>query len=387
MLGTLPELGIRDAGLATTEVVADYSAFLRLEAEWNDVVARAQVPHPFLRHEWIRTWWDSFGPSARSARSGQANRELHIIVVRDEGRIIAIAPLMRETAVAYGLPVRRLALLANDHTPRTDFVIADKPDEAYRAIWNVLLRDIDRWDVLQLTQLLRTSTTVAAMSQFAAAEGLPIGIWKSSDSPYLELTGTWDSYWASLSSKFRSNVRNRLSRLKQIGEPALEVLVDRSDIAAACDDAWRLEASGWKDQEGTSICSDGAVRKFYTLLADRAAACGWLRLVFLTVGGRRIAVSYGAVYDDRLFLFKTGYDREFHTCSPFKLLTYFAAQEGFARGLREIDFLGDTEPWKQEWTPASRGHDWVFLFSNSRRARLLHSIKFQMAPELKKWRA
>ena len=74
----------------------------------------------------MRTWWDSFGPSARSARSGQANRELHIIVVRDEGRIIAIAPLMRETTVAYGLPVRRLAALANDHTPRTDFVIADK---------------------------------------------------------------------------------------------------------------------------------------------------------------------------------------------------------------------------------------------------------------------
>jgi CelD/BcsL family acetyltransferase involved in cellulose biosynthesis len=387
MLETLPGLGIRDSGLATTEVVADYSTFLRLEAEWNDAVERAHVPHPFLRHEWIRTWWDSFGPSARSARSGQANRELHIIVVRDEGRIIAIAPLMRETAVAYGLPVRRLALLANDHTPRTDFVIAHKADEAYRAIWNALLRDIDQWDVLQLTQLLRTSTTVAAMSQFAAAEGLPIGAWKSSDSPYLELTGTWDSYWASLSAKFRSNVRNRLSRLKQVGEPALEVLVDRSEIAAACDDAWRLEASGWKDQEGTSICSDSAVRNFYTLLADRAAACGWLRLVFLTVGGRRIAMSYGAIYDDRLFLFKTGYDREFHTCSPFKLLTYFAAQEGFARGLREIDFLGDTEPWKQEWTPASRGHDWLFLFSNSRRARLLHSIKFQMAPELKKWRA
>ena len=42
MLGTLPGLGLRDSGLATTEVVADYSAFLRLEAEWNDAVARAQ---------------------------------------------------------------------------------------------------------------------------------------------------------------------------------------------------------------------------------------------------------------------------------------------------------------------------------------------------------
>jgi len=391
MLGTLPGFGIRpstssgrpepvegrDSGFATTDVVEDYSAFLGLEREWNDAVERAQVPHPFLRHEWVRTWWDSFG----------GNRQLHIITVRDQGRIIAIAPLMRETAIVYGLPVRRIALVANDHTPRTDFVIADKPEEAYRAIWNAIHDDSDHWDVLQLTQLLHGSPTAAALSQFAADAGLPTGTWKSSDSPYLELAGTWDGYWASLSAKFRSNVRNRLTRLKQIGEPALEILADRTDIARACDDAWRLEASGWKDQEGTSIVSDASVQKFYALLAERAADCGWLRLLFLTVGGRRIAVSYSACYDDRLFLFKTGYDREFHACSPFKLLTYFAAQEGFARGLREIDFLGETEPWKQEWTPATRGHDWLFIFSHSRRARLLHSIKFQMAPELKKWRA
>ena len=110
--------------------------------------------------------------------------------------------------------------------------------------------------------------------------------------------------------------------------------------------------------------------------------------MFLTVDGQRLAVSYSAAYHDRLFLLKTGHDREFHTCSPFKLLTYFTAQDAFARGFREIDFLGDTEPWKQEWTSQTRGHDWLFIFSNSRRAQLLHSIKFQMAPEIKKkWRA
>jgi CelD/BcsL family acetyltransferase involved in cellulose biosynthesis len=302
-------------------------------------------------------------------------------------RIVGIAPLMRENATVYGLPIRRLALLANDHTPRTDFIVAANADETYRAIWNSLHEEIERWDALQLTQLPKTSPTIAAMSRFAAAEGLPIGTWKSTDSPYLELAGTWDSYWNSLSAKFRSNVRNRLTRLKQVGEPALEILAGKTAIAGALDDAWRLEASGWKDREGTSIASDTAVQTFYSLLAERAADRGWLRLLFLTVGGKRIAVSYSAVYDDRLFLLKTGHDREFHTCSPFKLLTYFAAQDGYAGGLREIDFLGDTEPWKQEWTPAARAHDWLFVFSHSRRARLLHSVKFQMAPEIRKWRA
>jgi CelD/BcsL family acetyltransferase involved in cellulose biosynthesis len=361
-----------------TSIVRDYEQFVSLEIEWNDAVQRAQIPHPFLRHEWVRTWWDSF----------QGVRQLQILIVRDAHRIVGIAPLMRENAVVYGLPVRRLALLANDHTPRTDFVIAGDENEVYRAMWSSLASEMDRWDVLQLTQLPETSQTIRVMSGLASADQLPIGTWESSQSPYLELAGTWESYWASLSAKFRSNVRNRLTRLKPIAQPTLEILSDKAAIAAACDDVWRLEASGWKDKEGTSIGSDPKVEKFYTLLADRAADHGWLRLLFLTVGGRRIAVSYSAVYDGRLFLLKTGHDREFHACSPFKLLTYFAAQEAYARGLREIDFLGDTEPWKQEWTSTARGHDWLFIFSTSRRARLLHSIKFQMAPEIKKkWRA
>jgi CelD/BcsL family acetyltransferase involved in cellulose biosynthesis len=369
----IPDPGTRLA----VDLVTDYAAFVALEAEWNDTVDRARVPHPFLRHEWVRTWWDSFG----------SNHRLHILVVRDGGRIIAIAPLMREAATVYGVPVRRIAFLANDHTPRTDVIIADRPDQAYRAIWSALVEEIDQWDVLQLTQLPRTSPTLDAVSKLAAAEGLATGTWQSSDSPYLELAGTWDGYWASLPSKFRSNIRNRMSRLRGIGEPALEILTDRAAIQGACDDAWKLEASGWKQEEGTSICSDPAVHRFYTLLTERATERGWLRLLFLTVGGRRIAVSYSACYDGRLFLFKTGYDPEYHTCSPFKLLTWFATQDAFAHGMREVDFLGDSEPWKQEWTPAARGHDWLFVFSNTRRARLLHSIKFQMAPELKKWRA
>jgi CelD/BcsL family acetyltransferase involved in cellulose biosynthesis len=109
--------------------------------------------------------------------------------------------------------------------------------------------------------------------------------------------------------------------------------------------------------------------------------------MFLTVGGRRVATSYGSCFANRLFLFKTGYDPEFAACSPFKLLTYFAIQAAYTEGLAEVDFLGDAEPWKLEWTETSRPHEWLFVFSGSVRARLLHSVKFQMVPELKKWRA
>jgi CelD/BcsL family acetyltransferase involved in cellulose biosynthesis len=359
------------------EEITDYATFLRLEREWNDTASRAAVPHPFMRHEWVRTWWDAFGAGAR----------LNVLVVRAEGRPIAIAPLMRDTAQMYGLNARRIRFLQNDHTPRTDFIVAERPAEAFRAIWTALRQRRDQWDVLQLSQLPSDSPSHTFISGLASADSCLTGVWRSGDSPYLPLAGTWDGYLNGLPAKFRSNLRNRLSRLTRVGEPGFEVLADRDAIQQACDDVWRLEDSGWKRDAGTAISADPAVRRFYADLVDHAAAHGWMRLLFLTVGGRRIAMSYSAIFDNRLFLFKTGYDPEFAGCSPFKLLTQYAIQYAFQQGLTELDFLGDSEPWKLEWTNLARGHDWLYVFADSRRARFLHSVKFQWVPELKRWRA
>ena len=59
----------------SVDIVTDEAAFLDLEAEWNETVDRAGLAHPFLRHEWIRTWWECFGSGGR----------LHIVVVRAGG--------------------------------------------------------------------------------------------------------------------------------------------------------------------------------------------------------------------------------------------------------------------------------------------------------------
>jgi CelD/BcsL family acetyltransferase involved in cellulose biosynthesis len=359
----------------TTEIIADPGRFIELEHEWNDAVDRAGVTHPFLRHEWLRTWWECFG----------GRRELHIVIVRHEAEIIAIAPLMIEQTPMYGLTIRKLDLLQNDHTPRADWIVAGPPHQAYEGIWSALRASSDQWDVVQLSRVADDSRTLASVAALAIRDGCQTGTWRGDVSPYLTLDGTWESYQASLSAKFRSNLRNRLGRLARLGEPRLEI-IERPD-AAARDDAVRLEASGWKDESRTSISSDAAVHRFYTQLAERAAHSGWLRLMFLTVAGRRIATSYGAVFNRRLFLFKTGYDPEYAACAPFKLLTFFAIRSAYAEGLREVDFLGDAEPWKLEWTSASRAHDWLYVFAGTRRARLLHSLKFQVVPELKRWRA
>jgi CelD/BcsL family acetyltransferase involved in cellulose biosynthesis len=360
----------------SVELVSDSAGFLALEDEWNDTVERAAVPHPFLRHEWLRTWWDAFGNGDE--------QQLHTFVVRHGGRMCAIAPLMFDSTHMFSVPVRRLRLLQNDHTPRADFIVADHPDDSYRAIWLAIRETARRWDVLQLSQLPGESTTRDAFRHIAEVDGKHTGIWASGAAPYLKLRSTWSAYRDALSPKLKQNLRNRLNRLSQFGQPALEVIADPAAICAGRDDAQRLEESGWKATEGTAIRSHPAVRRFYALLAERARACAWLRLLFLTVGGRRIAAAYAALYANRLFLLKTGYDPAFAKCSPFKVLTHFAIGHAFERGLSELDFLGDTEPWKLEWTSTTRPHDWLFVFAGTPRGRLLHPLKFQFVPTLRK---
>jgi CelD/BcsL family acetyltransferase involved in cellulose biosynthesis len=353
------------------DVVTDVAAFNALEPEWNDLVGRAGVGHPFLTHAWLRTWWECFG----------ASRSLCVIVVRAGDRLVAAAPMMWETAWMCGMPVRRLRLLHNDHTPRAEIIVAERHEQACRAIWRVL-RDLqNEWDVVLLAPLADDSPTRQCFVGAAREDMERIGIWPSSQSPYIRHAGSWDAYFKTLPGKFRQNVRNRVARLRRDGgEPRLEILADASADPRALDDAVRLEASGWKHGAGTAIASDAAVRRFYTLLAERAAAGGWFRLLFLTVGGRRIATSYSFCYDRRLLFCKTGYDPAFDTGSPFKVLTYLAGQYAFDAGLDEIDFLGDAEPWKLEWTSTVRAHEWLYIFSNRSRARLVFPLKFRLVP-------
>lgn len=366
-LGTAPACSV--------QVVTNEAEFIALEPEWNDAVERARIPHPFLRHEWLRTWWECFGAGCR----------LHIVIVRSGNRIAAIAPLLSDTTHMYGMSIRRVRLMQNDHTPRADLIVAEQREACYRAIWNALFERRDLWDVLHLNQIPVGSPTLDAMSSLAATHGCLTGVWRSGDSPYIPLAGSWDQYHNGLSAKFRQNLRNRLSRLTRIGEPAVETIRDVATLAAGLEDAFRLEASGWKAQEGTAIDADPSVHEFYARLAPRALEHGWLRLLFLTSNGVRVATAYSACYENTLFLLKTGYDPAYAQCSPFKLLTGFAVQHAYAEGLTEVDFLGDAEPWKLEWTSAARAHHWLFVYADTPRARLLHHAKFRLAPALKRW--
>ncbi len=354
--------------------ISDYSSFLALEPIWDHLVDEAGIDHPFLTHDWVRTWWECFGDG----------KQLHILVVTAGGEPVAIAPLMLTNAWMYGCKVRRLQFISNVHTQRADVIIARWPKETYEAIWDCLASQMAQWDVLKLSQVPSGSMTLEELPRLATEAGFRIGLWGPVSSPYLPLRGTWNSYYESLDSKHRSNLRNRLKRLRQLGEVVLEVVSSDKQLESDLEEGLRIEAAAWKEKAGTAIRCSHELHRFYTMFARIAVQRGWLRLQFLTVNGRRIAFHYSLRYKNNLFLLKPGYDPAYASYSPSNLLCSLVLRDAFEEGLSNYEFLGTADEWKLRWNGATKPHSWLFIFSNALRARLLYSAKFRIVPQLKR---
>ena len=373
MTAPSPQLSSPARTALRTATIVDYQSFLDLEPEWNRLVDTVAPDHPFLEHAWVRTWWECFG-------SGSS---LHIVVVKSGGETIAIAPLILTTVRMFGVPVRRLGFFYNSHVPRADFLVARRHREAYRAILEHIEGSRD-WDVLQLCQLAHESETLHEIRRLAGPR-CRMGTWLSGASPYVPMDRSWVDYMDGLPAKHRSNLRNRLKRLREAGEVELETI--RSADAPAIEEALEIEAAAWKGESGTAISSDPETARFYRLLAGRAARRGWLRLHFLRCGNTRAAFDYSLAYANRIHLLKVGYDPAYSPYSPSNLLLHQVLEKAFEEGASEYDFLGECAEWKMRWTRLSKPYCWLFVFSRSAKGRALYFAKFTLVPLWKRWNA
>jgi CelD/BcsL family acetyltransferase involved in cellulose biosynthesis len=356
------------------ETISDYQAFLDLEPVWNEVAEAAGLDHPFLEHTWVRTWWECFG----------AGSTLRILVAKAGDQTVAIAPLILTPIRMWGLKVRRLGFFYNAHVPRADFLVAQRAEDAYRAIWNHLAQTRD-WDLLQLCQLPEESATLKTMSGLAKQDHCRIVTWVSGASPYLPLSSSWGEYFNSLAGKHRANLRNRFKRLSGIAPVAVETITSVEKLPDALEAGLQLEAAAWKGAAGTAISSDPDVARFYSALALRAAERGWMQLHFLRAGSQRVAFDFSLAYRNRIHLLKIGYDPAYAPYSPSNLLLFVLLQNLFERDdVREYDFLGESGEWKLQWTKLSRPHCWLFVFSSTFKGHLLYLIKSQLVPFLKR---
>lgn len=344
-------------------------ALRELQPIWNPLVAASRMEHPFATHEWISSWWEAFGHGS----------SLAVFVARAGGVVTGIAPMMPAHGPGRRWLAPRWRSLHNAHTPRLDWVVGHRHDDSYAALWTAV-RPRAWTGRLDIGALPDGSPTLPAISDLARRDGLLVGVRPGAWSPRVTTECGWDHYVASLSAHHRKNMRARLSQLSRLGPVALETVTGGADLAGALERGFWLESAAWKRTNGTAILSTPAVTTFYTRLAERAAAQGWLRLLFLTIGGRRVAFAFGLLYRDRLSLLKIGYDPEYARHSPGQVLFWTVIRDACASSIREVDLLGTDDPWKREWTGQGRRQFGLTVLPNCLLGRTEYAVQFDALP-------
>jgi CelD/BcsL family acetyltransferase involved in cellulose biosynthesis len=298
-----------------------------LEQDWRHLVRACPNGRPFLSPTWLRCWWESFG----------SGREMVLLSVRDAGRLVGIAPLMRDGA----------SLTFAGNTKVCDYM--DFPSEPGREpeVLEAVFRALGEgpWDEVKLWAMREDSPSLPVLSAVAGAFGLEVQCEVEDVCPNVEMPADWDLYTASLERKHRHELKRKLRKLSQAGEPALELLQSPDAIEAAMDTFLWMHRESRSDK---AAFMTGEMEAFFRRLIPALAADGLAEMAFLTLSGKRAAGVVCFRHGDEMLLYNSGYNPAYAAFSVGLLSKVLAMQYALGSGIRHFDFLRGPERYKYE---------------------------------------
>jgi CelD/BcsL family acetyltransferase involved in cellulose biosynthesis len=301
-----------------------------IQPVWDSYSELVDWASPVQHHVWARTYAEVYGADSRLE-----------VIMAGAGRAIGIAPLFRPRGRG-----RRLELIGvRELYEVMDFLYSDSSD--IEALASAIAAT--RLPIV-LRRMRQDSRALAALK--TAYRGNAILFCRPARGcPWIALDDSWVNPEQHVNSGRRSDLRRMRRNAEKIGPVTCEILSPtREELPPLLDEAYRVEAAGWKGHNRTALLSDPSLGEFYRLYAAAAAECGILRLSFLRIGGEAAAMQLGVVTGNRFWLFKIGYSEKCARCSPGILLMLETIRFAAQARLRSYEFLGAAEPWLRNWT-------------------------------------
>ena len=328
-----------------------------LEA-WDRLADRAAEPNPFFRRAFVQAASEAheMDPLLLVGASG-GEWLLCLPVGRSRWRRLAVACL-----VPWMPDVTYLStpLVDRDHVEAAARGLANFPEMERRAAALVLDPIDPDGDV---GRALGDAFLLAGREPIRYAEWERGALHRRPEPTYVE---------EAMSAKRRKELRRlRRSLGRDLGAEA--ELVDRSGDPGACDEFLRMEAAGWKGDEGTALASSPQREAFFRSMCASATAAGRLQMLSLECAGRTIAMQCNLIDGGTLFGFKVAYDAEFARYSPGSLLEVDAIglfHESDHLAVADSCAAGDSEMINRIW-PDRRRLQTLIVPTASWRARLI----------------
>ncbi|PYM20412.1 MAG: hypothetical protein DMD81_01885 [Candidatus Rokuibacteriota bacterium] len=362
-MDTTPSSSKSVVGLATSssapsiEVVEREPDFAALREEWEELctLAGARVYQSF---DWQWLWWKHFG-------HGLA---LHVVVFRQHGTLIGIAPFCLDTESPFSLGTRRsLRLLGSpariressglsmtyDPSDYLDVVVRPEFASAIGRACAEHLRDQRAlYDSIELVNVPEDSTVMKEIVPCLHRAGFTVQTRPTDACPRLRVPASVQEYVRAR----RSGVRRRLSQAHKAslrgGSFAIETVDGEEPIREALQALVRLHQRRWNRLGYPGLFFERRFERFVADVTERLAHRGRLWLKTARADGQLIAVRLGFVFNRTVYDYLSGFDCDpvVSRRRPGLALLLSMIEDATRLGARHVDLLRGDEDYKYDLT-------------------------------------
>jgi CelD/BcsL family acetyltransferase involved in cellulose biosynthesis len=349
-------------------------------ATWDRLAARNPSATPFSSWAFQRAWWDAYGGSSHDqtlivkAATGSPGGA-------EAGDLVAIVPLMHrhevepsdaETSskIRHGdganltpVPPTAKAVFfgASYHADYATILAApaDMPAVAAAIVDHLAVPDPSDpehpapWDAIDLRRLRcgdpAADALAVAFGRREISDGWTLNLEREDVCPVVHIPDgvAFEDYLSTLDKKARHEIRRKLRRAEAAGELAM---VRSADPLADLETFIDLHQRKW-GADGLFPPTPGgdASRVFIRRWFEESGPDGPVELLFMTVGGRRIAAGILVSDGDRVMFYNAGVDPDALDLSPGVIFAAELIRFAVEHGRNQFDFLRGNEPYKYQW--------------------------------------
>jgi CelD/BcsL family acetyltransferase involved in cellulose biosynthesis len=316
----------RRAVLADRHAIGSFAAEWRWFAdlvpfvdEWRDLAARALEPNVFYE--------PAFALSAAAAFGGDVGAVLVWSGTRPRKLLGFFPAHVAERRYGFRLPV--LVGWTHPYAPLgTPLVDRDAAEPVIAAWLAHLAADPSLPGLLLLPLLAEDGPFESTLGTILRRAQLPCADFARHHRALLEPRIDRTHYVElSLSAHRHRELRRTGRRLTDLGAVLFTAAMEPAAVAAAVEDYFTLEASGWKGKAGTAAAHHDNVQSLFRAALSALAAEGKVAINRLLLDGRPIAAAITLRSGDTAWYWKTAYDENFARYAPGILLTAALTEE------------------------------------------------------------